>query len=291
MHDGGSATEHSALWLYGLPGSGVAVPQAAGAPSLEDLEQRRAEPAGLNARIWICYGSLTQGLAELVNRFQPPPQAAELEAELERWQADFSRAALLKRRWRNQVRLVNICKGGAALLAKELPPELWGGRLGLPRFGGAAPNGGPQAGSEGYRELAIRALLECRPGLLNAWLDAEHWADAIGVKPAADPGSWQEPPDWRSPMALERLVSVLWCSDGAGEVGLQELEKRCAQLEEQLDQERDHVAMLNRYIKQMEKELDHFMANHERASTLAERLPLLLQRARQQLGTCSAPHP
>jgi len=49
--------------------------------------------------------------------------------------------------------------------------------------------------------------------------------------------------------------------------------------------------MLNRYIKQMKKELDHFVANHERAATLAERLPLLLQRARQQLGTCSAPHP
>ena len=108
MHDGGSAAEHNALWLYGLPGSGVAVPQAAGAPSLQELEQRPAEPAGINARIWICYGSLTQGLAELVNRFQPPPQAAELEAELERWQADFSRAAVLKRRWRNQVRLVNI---------------------------------------------------------------------------------------------------------------------------------------------------------------------------------------
>ena len=150
---------------------------------------------------------------------------------LPQWQADFSRAALLKRRWRNQVRRVCICKGGAALLAKELPPELWGGRLGLPRFGGAAPNGGPQAGSEGCRELAIRALLECRPGQLNAWLDAEHWADAIGVNPAADPGTWQEPPDWRSPMLLERLVRVLWCSDGAGEVGLQELEKRCAQVE------------------------------------------------------------
>ena len=113
----------------------------------------------------------------------------------------------------------------------------------MPRFGGAAPKGGPQAGSEGYRQLAIRALLECRPGLLSAWLDAEHWADAIGVKP------------------------LLWCSDGAGVVGLQELEKRCAQLEDQLDQERDHVAMLNRYIKQMEKELDHFVANHERAAT------------------------
>lgn len=286
-HDGSSATEHGVLWLYGLPGSGVAVPQAAGAPSLEDLEQRRAEPAGLNARIWICYGSLTQGLAELVNRFQPPPQAAELEAELERWQADFSRAALLKRRWRNQVRLVNICKGGAALLAKELPPELWGGR----QFSGAAPNRGAQSGSEGYRELAIRALLECRPGLLNAWLDAENWADAIGVKPAADPGAWPEPLDWRRPMALERLVRVLWCSEGAGEAGLQELEERCVQLAEQLAQERDHVAMLNRYIKQMEKELDHFVANHERAATLAERLPLLLQRARQQLGTCSPPHP
>ena len=34
-------------------------------------------------------------------------------------------------------------------------------------------------------------------------------------------------------------------------------------------------------LKQMEKELDHFVANHERAATLAERLPLLLQRARQ----------
>ena len=38
-------------------------------------------------------------------------------------------------------------------------------------------------------------------------------------------------------MALERLVSVLWCTDGAGKAGLQELEERCAQLEEQLDQE------------------------------------------------------
>ena len=263
MNDGSSAAEHSVLWLYGLPGSGVAIPQAAGAPSLQELEQRPAEPAGLNARIWICYGSLSQGLAELVNRFQPPPQAAELEAELERWQADFSRAAVL---------------------AKELPPELLGGR----QFSGAAPPEGPQAGSEGYRELAIRALLECRPGLLNAWLDAEHWADAIGVKPAADQGAWQEPLDWRRPMVLERLVSVLWRSDRAGETGLQELAERCAQLEEQLAQERDHGAMLNRYIKQMERELDHYLADHERAATLAERLPLLLQRARQQLGTCSA---
>jgi hypothetical protein len=286
MHDGESDSEHNALWLYGLPGSGVAVPQAAGAPSLEELELRPAEPAGLNARIWICYGSLTQGLVELVNRLQPPPQAAELEAELERWQADFSRAAVLKRRWRNQVRLVNLCKGGAELLAKELPPELMGGR----QFSGAAPHEGPQAGSEVYQELAIRALLECRPGLLNAWLDAEHWADAIG-KPAADQGAWQEPMDWRRPMLLERLVLLLWRSDGAGETGLLELQERCAQLEEQLAQERDHGAMLNRYIKQMEKELDHYLADHERAATLAERLPLLLQRARQQLGTCSTLHP
>ena len=287
MHDGSSAAEHNALWLYGLPGSGVAVPQAAGAPSLQELEQLPAEPTGINARIWICYGSLSQALAELVNRFQPPPQAAELEAELERWQADFSRAAVLKRRWRNQVRLVNLCKGGAAVLAKELPPELMGGR----QFSGAAPPEGPQAGSEGYQELAIRALLECRPGLLNAWLDAEHWADAIGVKPPADQGAWQEPLDWRRPMVLERLVSVLWRSDGAGETGLQELAERCAQLEEQLAQERDHGAMLNRYMKQMEKELDHYLADHERAVTLAERLPMLLQRARQQLGTCSTQHP
>lgn len=287
MHDGSSAAEHNALWLYGLPGSGVAVPQAAGAPSLQELEQLPAEPTGLNARIWICYGSLSQALVELVNRFQPPPQAAELEAELERWQADFSRAAVLKRRWRNQVRLVNLCKGGAAVLAKELPPELMGGR----QFSGAAPPEGPQAGSEGYQELAIRALLECRPGLLNAWLDAEHWADAIGVKPAADQGGWQEPLDWRRPMVLERLVSVLWRSDRAGETGLQELAERCAQLEEQLAQERDHGAMLNRYMKQMEKELDHYLADHEREIILAERLPLLLQRARQQLGTCSTQHP
>ena len=287
MHDGSSAAEHNALWLYGLPGSGVAVPQAAGAPSLQELEQLPAEPTGLNARIWICYGSLSQALVELVNRFQPPPQAAELEAELERWQADFSRAAVLKRRWRNQVRLVNLCKGGAAVLAKELPPELMGGR----QFSGAAPPEGPQAGSEGYQELAIRALLECRPGLLNAWLDAEHWADAIGVKPAADQGGWQEPLDWRRPMVLERLVNVLWRSDGAGETGLQELADRCAQLEEQLALERDHGAMLNRYMKQMEKELDHYLADHEREIILAERLPLLLQRARQQLGTCSTQHP
>ena len=165
------------------------------------------------------------------------------------------------------MRLVCICKGGAALLAKELPPELWGGRLGLPRFGGAAPNGGPQAGSEGCRELAIRALLECHPGQLNAWLDAEHWADAIGVKPAA---------------VVQRWSRRSWPA-GAG--------KALRAGGKQLAQERDHVAMLNRYIKQMEKELDHFVANHERAATLAERLPLLLQRARQQLGTCSAPHP
>jgi HPt (histidine-containing phosphotransfer) domain-containing protein len=92
-------------------------------------------------------------------------------------------------------------------------------------------------------------------------------------------------------MLLERLVLLLWHSDRAGETGLLELQERCAQLEEQLAQERDHGAMLNRYIKQMEKELDHYLADHERAATLAERLPLLLQRARQQLGTCSTLHP
>jgi hypothetical protein len=286
-HNSGSAAEPKALWLYGLPGSGVVVPQAAGSPSLEELEQRQAEPDGVNARIWICYGSLTQGLTELVNRFQQPPQPLELETELERWQADFNRAAVVKRRWRDQVRLVNLGKGGTGLLAKELPPELSGGR----HLSGAAHSTGTQSDPQGYWELAMRVLLEGRPGLLHAWLDAEHWADAIGVEQAAGQGARQESPDWRQPMQLERLKQVLWHSDGTGGAGRLELEQRCVQLERELALERDHGAMLKRYIQHMEKELDHFLANHERTAALAERLPTLLQRARQQLGTCSAQLP
>ena len=69
-------------------------------------------------------------------------------------------------------------------------------------------------------------------------------------------------------MALERLVSVLWCTDGAGKAGLQELEERCAQLEEQLAQERDHVAMLNRYIKGTSKNEEFQACSHLQKNAL-----------------------
>jgi len=289
LPDSGPAADHNALWLYGLPGSGVEVQQAAGAPSLAELEQGRVEPAGSKARIWICYGSLTQGLAELVSRFERPPQPAQLEAELERWQADFSRAAVLKRRWRDQVRLVNLCKGGSAPLARELPPELLGGR----RQSGAAVEGelggGKRAGSAALRELAMRALLECRPGLLNAWLDAEHWADRFDEAAAEGLLAPQDQPDWRRPMPTERLALVLWPGDSTGEGSRLELEQRCLELERQMARQLDHSAMLKRYSEQMERELDHYMAKQERAVALANRLPRLLQRAREQLEKASYP--
>jgi hypothetical protein len=254
LPDSGPAADHDALWLYGLPGSGVLVQQAAGAPSLAELVQGRLEPAGAEARIWICYGTLTEGLAELVHRHQQPPPPAQLEAELEHWQADLSRAAVLKRRWRDRVHLVNLCESGSAPLARDLPPELLGGR----RQSGATVEG----------ELAMRALLEGRPGLLNAWLDAEHWG---------------------RPMPTERLVLALWPSDSLEGVGRLELERRCLELEHQMAQLRDHIAMLRRYCLQMERELDHFMAKQERAVALANRLPQLLQRAREQLEQRTIP--
>ena len=280
LPDSGPAADHDALWLYGLPGSGVLVQQAAGAPSLAELEQGRLVPAGAEARIWICYGTLTEGLAELVHRHQQPPPPAQLEAELEHWQADLSRAAVLKRRWRDRVHLVNLCESGSAPLARDLPPELLGGR----RQSGATVEG----------ELAMRALLEGRPGLLNAWLDAEHWADRFDGEageglPNSPHQTSPHQPDWRRPMPTERLVLALWPSDSLEGVGRLELERRCLELEHQMARLRDHIAMLRRYCLQMERELDHFMAKQERAVALANRLPQLLQRAREQLEQRTIP--
>ena len=266
----GRAVDHAAPWLYGLPGSGVTFRQTAGAPSLEELEELEPGPTGEKAGIWICYGSLAWGLTELVDRLQP----VEMEAALERWQADLIRAAALKRRWREGVRLLNCSRGGARLaaeLARELP-EL-------------QPRGHrSDSGTDAAMEVAMRALLQSRPLLLKAWLEAEHWADAGGVKSdAADPRHGPEV-DWRQPMPLSRLLSVLWPSDGRNEVSRAQLQDRCAELEQALERERQHGEMLQRYQVQMEQELDHYVAEYERAATLAERLSELLRRARRVIA-------
>lgn len=260
---------HGALWLYGLPGSGLMYSQAAGAPSLQELACQEPAAVGESTRIWICYGELADGLADVVMRTDDPQ---ELEAALDQWQTDLSRSAALKRRWRERIQLINICGDGAALLAAELPELATGQRRGILASGV----------SSGAMELATRALLEARPSLLKAWLDAQQWADASGHA---------EGVDWRRPMPLARILSALEGQGLKASAGHRQLEERCEQLERSLDLEKEHVGVLQGYLLQMERELDHFLANHERTATLAEQLPQLLERARRLIEVSNSAAP
>lgn len=210
---------HGALWLYGLPGSGLMYSQAAGAPSLQELACQEPAAVGESTRIWICYGELADGLADVVMRSDDPQ---ELEAALDQWQTDLTRSAALKRRWRERIQLINICGDGAALLASELPELATGQRRGILASGV----------SSGAMELATRALLEARPSLLKAWLDAQQWADASGHA---------EGVDWRRPMPLARILSALEGQGLKASAGHRQLEERCEQLERSLDLEKEHV--------------------------------------------------
>jgi hypothetical protein len=129
-------------------------------------------------------------------------------------------------------------------------------------------------------ELAMRGLLQWQPGLLNAWLDAEHWADDFGgATGRAVPGG--EAADWRQPMPLPRLLQLLLQLQGEGGGGQQRLEERCAALEQALQRERCHGELLERHRQQIERELDHYVGSYERAVELSQRLPELLDRARR----------
>jgi hypothetical protein len=280
----------SALWLYGLPGSGLGFTASAGAPGLEQLEAGAGVGAGSGGagegspggeggpRIWIFYGSLARGLAELVARLpegEEGGRVAAMEAALGAWQADLARAAALKRRWRERIRLVNLCRGGEELeqlLARELPELAYRRR-------------GPEGLADGLVELAMRGLLQWQPGLLNAWLDAEHWADGFGGgAPAGAPaGAGREggAADWRQPMPLPRLLQLLLQAEGGGGLGKEGLEERCSALEQELQRERRHGELLQRHLEQMERELDHYAGSYERTVELSQRLPELLQRARR----------
>ena len=270
----------SALWLYGLPGSGLGFTASAGALGLELLESGAGgsgdgAPGGEHGpRIWIFYGSLARGLAELVARLpegEEGARVAAMEAALGGWQADLARAAGLKRRWRERIRLLNLCRGGEELeqlLARELPELAYRRR----------PQG---SGGEGLLELAMRGLLQWQPALLNAWLDAEHWADGFGATGRAVPGG--EAADWRQPMPLPRLLQLLLQLQAEGGGGQQRLEERCSVLEQALERERCHGELLERHRQQIERELDHYVGSYERAVDLSLRLPELLDRARRLL--------
>lgn len=272
----------SALWLYGLPGSGLGFTASAGSPGLEDLETGaggtgEGSPGGEGGpRIWIFYGSLARGLAELVARLpvdQEGARVAALEAGLGAWQADLALAAGLKRRWRERIRLVNLCCGGEELeqlLARELPELAYRRR----------PQG---SGGEGLLELVMRSLLQGQPGLLHAWLDAEHWADGFSGTAQAAAGREGGAANWRQPMPLPRLLQLLQQAEGGGGQGQERLEQRCSALEQALERERRHGELLERHLEQMERELDHYTGAYERAVGLSQRLPELLQRARRLL--------
>ena len=263
----------SALWLYGLPGSGLGFTASAGAPGLEALAT-----GDEGARIWIFYGSLARGLAELVAQLpegEEGARVAAMEAALGGWQADLARAAGLKRRGRERIRLVNLCRGGEELerqLARELPELAYRKR---------GQGGGSGPGAEGPVELAMRGLLQWQPGLLNSWLDAEHWADDFGGAAQQGASREGEAADWRQPMPLPRLLQLLLQLQGEGGGGQQRLEEHCNVLEQALERERRHGELLERHRQQIERELDHYAGSYERAVELSQRLPELLDRARR----------
>ena len=260
------------FWIYGLPGSCLGLRKSAGAPPLAALARGPdAEPVD---RVWIFYGPPDEALEDLAHdrgasgEHDPDGRESHPEA-LAAWQEAMAMALQAKRLWRERLRLVNLGRsspGQEAMLQRELPelePDVRRRRFAAER---TLP---PQV----LRATTL-ALLQLTPSLLTGYGDLESGADRFGRAP--------DGPHWREGAAGEELLqSLRQLAEQLG--GLEQRDRRLEELAWQLRRHLEERALLEAQLQQMERELDHYVGEHERLATLVGGMESQLGRARRLL--------
>lgn len=251
-------------WIYGLPGSRLGLRRSAGAPALESLAQGLHD--GEDWRAWIFYGPPDQALAELAE----PGSTPEGEAgALTAWQKAMELAVQVKRQGRQRLQLVNLARSTPALeetLRRELP-EL---EQDVRRRRSSRISSLP----DDVLRATAHALLQLRPSLLNAYLDLESWADRHGRDD--DGALWRESLD-----GGDLLLALRRWDDHHGALGAKD--SRLEDLQRQLNRDREERNLLLAHLHQMEVELDHYVAEHERLADLVVTVETQMRRARKLL--------
>ncbi len=253
------------FWIYGLPGSQLGLRCSSGAPSLASLAQ--SLDIEMPQSVWIFYGPPDDALLELTAELEERRQ--DDDDALQAWQDAMALAVQAKRRWRERLQLVNLGRTTPELehlLQRELPEleqdvrrRRRAGALRLP---------------EQVLHATTQALLQLSPTLLNGYLDLESWADRHGREP--DGTRWRQPLD-----GSQLLWALRHWDDHHGVLG--ERQSRLEELERQRRLDLEERQLLLATLQQLERELDHYVGEHERLSGLVERVEEQLERARQRL--------
>lgn len=253
------------LWIYGLPGSRLGLRRSAGAPPLESLAGSHLHGEGWRA--WIFYGPPDQAMAELADQGSWPEGEA---AALASWQQAMELAVQIKRQERQRLQLVNLGLSNPALeeaLRRDLPELEQNVRRRRFSRGSRLP--------DDVLRATTHAVLQQRPALLNAYLDLESWADRYGRE--GDGGVWRESLDGEDLLRALRHWDAHHGALGARNSRVEDLERKLNRVREERD-------LLLAHLHQLELELDHYVAEHERLATLVGTIGTQMLRARRLLS-------
>lgn len=256
-------------WIYSLPGSRLGLRRSAGALPLESLASDGGDPP--SARVWIFYGPPDDALLELVDG------QGGSGASIFSWQAEMEWAAQAKRRWRHRIQLVNLGCSSPEMeerLQRELPELEKDVQRRRQAFDFSVPDPVLQA--------TTQAVLQLTPTLLNAYLNLESWADRYGRE--VDAARWRQAP------AGEQLLQALRHWDEHQDA-MGDRDGRLKKLEWCQRRDREERELLVAHLHQLERELDHYVDEHERLVLLERRVEDQLMRARALLesGRRAAP--
>jgi hypothetical protein len=257
------------IWIYGLPGSRLGLQRSAGAPSLLSLARSSGEEAAPRAA-WVFYGPPDEALQELADGGGGDGgRTGEAAGSLAAWQEAMECAVQAKRRWRERLQLVNLGRSSPQLeqvLRRELPELEQDVRRRRTSSGRSLP--------AAVLRATTQALLQLTPALLNAYLDLESWADRYGRE--ADAPRWRQAPD-----GAQLLQALRQWDEHHGALGNRDL--RLEELEWQQRRDREERDQLLAELHQLERELDHYVEEHERLVDLVGVVESQLRRARHLL--------
>ncbi|MFM7547611.1 MAG: hypothetical protein ACKO8I_01805 [Cyanobacteriota bacterium] len=261
-------------WIYALPGTHLGGLRSAGAPALDalasltgDHRDPLADEESALWRGWILYGPPDQALAELCRVSDQQPQGEALAT----WRDQLTVAAQVKRRWRDQVTLVHLDDVNAsgdpsfamAYLKRELPELELEARLQRPA-GGQLP--------DELTRMAALSLMQGDPGLLQAYLDLENWADH--PSPPGQRALWRTAPSHALILTALATASVRGQAVGRDQ-------RRINELTADLRRLRDEQLLLHHTVQQLEAELEHYVSEHLALNAIASQVEDQLLRARR----------